>query len=804
MGFTYKATELSEITSGIWYPSIPNTLFDKLETDSRNIQVYDDFLFIAIVGKHFDGHDFCKNLALKGQKYFMTSRKLDLPEGCFQHIVHDTIVGLQQIAAAYRSSFSGTVVGITGSNGKTIVKEWLYELISSQFRVYKSPKSYNSQIGVPLSILQAPVNADYYLLEAGISQKNEMQALEKMIKPEWGIFTHLGIAHNDGFDNMRDKLSEKLQLFQRVNICFFHDDLQEKEWLYQKINGQKRGVKYQYVKQTDGMNITVESPTNNTITIHTRFKEEQSIRNFALCIATALEMGIPERTIQMKALHIKALPMRMELMDGLYNSSIINDTWTNDPEALIHSMSFLMAQKKQKEAGIILSDFEPNAPPSYYSKSIEYIHRLKPHFFVGIGKEWKKLEQSIHVPEKLFFAHTSDAIRHLNQDIIRNKAILIKGGRNYTLEKLAEAFCEKKYLTRLEIHLDHLSENFHTLKNRLPTEVKIMAMVKAFAYGSGNYEAAKILSHNLVDYFAVANIDEGIALREAGIIQPILILNPDIQNISDIINYDLEIAIGTVKQLLQLAKQQIPIRIHLELDTGMHRLGVYESELSEVQELLKKNNHIQVKGIFTHLAASEEPDKDPLTAKQLNKFHKWSNELTAVLKYKPMIHISNTAAMVRNKELHADMVRIGIGLYGINPTNVSLPLKNVFKFVTHITQIKEIAPNEGVGYGFHDPSSHRRKIAILSVGYADGFKRGLGRGKLSVYVKGILAPTVGNICMDMCMIDVTNILCEEGDEVELMGENVRVEEWAKVLNTIPYEILTSISQRVKRIFLSEK
>ena len=808
MAFNFSAQQLAHITDGHWIgEAVPANIFTTVITDSRNYIANPNAIFVAIVGERFDAHDFCVDIASQGQKLFLVEKELNLPSGCSQLLVKNSLIALQQMATAHRLTFKGKVIGITGSNGKTIVKEWLFELLSSKFSTYKSPKSFNSQIGVALSILNANPSYQYYLIEAGISQTGEMEKLAEMIRPEYGIFTHLGQAHSEGFENDEEKFTEKCKLFAFSQKTYFHASQTFSDNARRQLKGKVleigSGNNADYKTSFDSSDVTIQTKAS-IYKVKCNFSDAISRNNLSMSVCVALDLGVEQEVVSKISARLQNLSMRLELLQGQHNSTIINDTWTNDPDALVHAIDFLTQQRKQNKSCLIVSDFPEATPQSVYSKIAELINQKELDSFVGIGPLWKENQGLINITEKYFYDSTSQFLENILPTTFANTAILIKGSRRFELDKIANRLQLKTHQTVLEINLDNLAYNFHLLRNRVKPSTKIMAMVKAFAYGSGNYEVAKLLSHHNVDYLAVAYVDEGVELRNAGINTPILVLNPELNDIQKLADFELEPAIGSFLQLEYLLKSNKPLKIHLELDTGMHRLGFQSFEKEKLVATLKQSSQVIVQGIFTHLAASDEVSKDKQTQSQISDFDKFSRFIMSELGINPLLHVSNSTGAIRFAEAGGHMVRLGISLYGIDPSaTIQSELKNVFTFKTHITQIKKVQAGEGIGYGFHDATNQNREIAIIAVGYADGFNRHFSQGKQYVLVNNQQAFVVGNVCMDMTMIDVTNLQCNEGDEVILFGETLSVQQWANKLYTIPYEILTSISQRVRRVFVSE-
>lgn len=767
-------------------------------------------MFVAIKGRNSDGHDFCKQLSESGIRYFLVERKLPLPEECIQFVVQNTIQALQSLAAAHRSKFLGKVLAITGSNGKTMVKEWIGEVLSGSVSFYKSPKSYNSQIGVPLSVLKAPVDKELYIFEAGISLRGEMEKLYRILKPNYGVFTHLGSVHSEGFESLQHKLEEKLKLFYGCEWVLLGKEM----LLYQnalsflsKYSVSTKVITWSFSNPDSDFLVKHEKSIFNiqnekwNISLKVPYSDSISLSNLSMSAIVSYLVGGNETSILSKLAHLPSLSLRLELIEGVNNCTIVNDTWTNDPDTLSASIDFLLLHKKNQESILILSDFAGTYSEEVYENTIHLLLNkgIKQVFFIGsIWSNYLKSNPSF------LYTCFKDTQEFLNSRLgFQNKAILLKGSRKFEMEKIAYAFQHKFHQTQLEINLDNLAYNFSLLKTNLRPNTKVMAMVKAFAYGAGNFEVAKHLQFLGADALAVAFADEGIALRKAGITLPIMVLNFEPSQLQPYIQFNLQPSIGSKRQLDSLPND-ISLHIHIELDTGMHRLGFMSEDIEYLVFSLMEKKNLKIEGIYTHLASAENVLDDRQSEKQIRTFFEIADKISSVLNYKPTYHISNSAAAIRFKELNSDMVRLGISLYGINPvTSKSISLKPVFRLKTFISQIKTIPKNEGIGYGFEDVSETSRQIAILPLGYADGFNRKFGMGKNSVYINGKRAKTLGRICMDMCMVDVSDISCQEGDEVVLFENANQIQEWADIAETIPYEILTSLSQRIKRVFVSE-
>lgn len=782
----------------------------QLLTDSRNLTLAENSIFFALKTNHNDGHSYINELINKGVKTFVVDSNYNIKNhpNCNFLIVQNVLESLQLITKYHRAQFNIPVIGITGSNGKTIVKEWLKKLLSTDENICASPKSYNSQIGVPLSVWQLNSNHTLGIFEAGISKPNEMVKLEAIIQPNIGILTYLGSAHDEGFSNKTEKINEKLKLFKHCEMVLMKYPNFEHE--LPKI------VTYDFNNEQANLNITEIITQHKTTTLKANFNnkaesitipftDEVAIENACLCWLTALVLNKfePDRFLQ-----LEPIKMRLELKQAINNCSLINDSYSNDLNALTAAFSFLKRQTIHQKTTVILSEFEQIAltPSQIYKEVNQLLLQNNITRFIAIGKQFKDFKtESQTTIETHYFESTQQFIQQFNFNLFNHETILLKGARSFKFETIANRLEKQLHGTILEINLTAAQHNLEFIKSKLPLNTKIMAMVKAFAYGSGSFEMAKMLQQK-VDYLAVAYTDEGITLRNNGITLPIMVLNAEIETFNNLIQYQLEPVVFNLSQYQQLADvlNNKTLNIHVEIDTGMHRLGFdSDSILLLIEKLVVKPN-FKVKSIFSHLSASDEEKHDDFTTQQFVQFENIASFIENKLNYPILKHISNTAAALRFKQEKMNMVRLGIGLYGIDPSGeYQHAFENVFTLKTAISQIKTIAANESIGYARKAQKNEIRKIAILAIGYADGLNRLLSNGNGSVEINGSLAPIIGNICMDMCMVDITNIDCSEGDEAIIFGKQHSIIQLAEKLNTIPYEILTSISQRVKRVYISE-
>lgn len=813
---------------------------EHLLQDSRKLAFPESSIFFAIKGTRRDGHDYIDDLYQKGVRHFVISGNVEplrYPEGNFIR-VKNTVLALQNLAAGHRKQFNIPVVGITGSNGKTIVKEWLYQLLETDYSIVRSPKSYNSQIGVPLSIWQMAPYHTLAVFEAGVSQPNEMADLEKVIQPTIGIFTNIGPAHDEGFLNIRQKINEKLKLFIHTDVLIYCRDYMDlNECLVglrdrMKLNDPDFNGFKTFSWTRTGLEADVVIRTINKHPYYTEieavhkketfafsipFTDDASIENAIHCWMLMIHMGIDNGVIAQRMMNLNKIAMRLELKDGLNNCSLINDYYNSDINSLSIAIDFLKQQKKHPRHTVILSDILQTGvnDVELYSKVADLLKSHKVSRFIGIGKAIQRQQKMFQTNglQTEFYPNTDDFLMQFDLAQFNEETVLLKGARQFEFEKISKQLEYKRHETILEINLNALVHNLHTYQQLLKPETKTMVMVKAFSYGSGSFEIANVLQNQRVDYLAVAYGDEGIELRKAGILMPIVVMHPVEKAYESLVFYQLEPVVfnmRTLNNFLTILKNDTnrrePYAIHLEVETGMHRLGFEEKHVAELLALLKENEKlVQVKSVFSHLAGSEEAVFDGYTRKQIETFERIADKLEEGLGYTVTKHILNSAGIVRFPEAQFDMVRLGIGLYGIDSSNeLRDKLRNVSTLKTLITQLKHLKAGESVGYSRKGMLQRDSVIATVGIGYADGLRRSLSNGVGQMMVRGRMVPVVGNVCMDMCMIDVTDVpRVEEGDEVIVFGDElspVKLAEWS---NTIPYEILSTISQRVKRVYYQE-
>ena len=805
--------QLAAITGGHTVLFSKDRDVTQLLIDSRKVVGGEDSLFFAIHGQHHDGHDYIPALYRQGVRQFITERPIDTAGLDDANIlqVDSSITALQTLAAHHRNRFTIPIVGITGSNGKTIVKEWLYQLLSKSFSIVKNPGSYNSQLGVPLSVWQLQSHHELGIFEAGISQTGEMEKLAHIIRPTLGIFTNIGPAHDEGFASLEDKIHEKLKLFRHADLIIYcrdharvHDAIQH-EGLPALSWGYSDGPGLSIAREAGQYRVSAGS---QSFTVSLPFADAASVENCFHCIAVMHHLGLSVAAIQENIQELRAIPMRLELKEGINQSQIIDDSYNNDLAGLQISLEFLANQYHKTQRRLILSDILQSGlePAALATRIRELVMKNKVDRFVGIGpvltayRDWFDSRAQ-------FFASTDDFLAHFDVSQLQNEVILVKGARTFQFEKITRRIQRRVHGTIMEIDLGAIVHNLNFFRARIRPATKIMVMVKAFAYGSGSTEIANILQYHKINYLGVAYADEGIELRKNNISLPILVMNPSEESFAQMAAYNLEPEVYSFKTLQSLLNFQNgkACKIHLKLDTGMHRLGFEEEDLPTLIALLQEHKHLHVASIFTHLAGADEKEHDTFSRQQAQDFARWADQISAALGYKPIYHVLNSPGILRLPDLQMDMVRLGIGLYGVDPTPYKFDqLQPVATLKTLISQIKHIPAGETIGYGRRGKAEKDLTLGTIAIGYADGFSRAFSRGVGEVLIRGQRAKVLGNVCMDMTMVDITHIPeAQEGDEVIVFGGSLPIQEVAARVNTIPYEILTSTSERVKRVFVAE-
>lgn len=830
---SYSIEQISEIIGAQRVGDAPATI-DWLLTDSRSLSFPEATLFFALSSKRNDGARYIPDLYIREVRNFVISREtysLMEEEGTFGGIHPDAnylvvphpLKALQKLAEQHRSRFQIPVIGITGSNGKTVVKEWLYQLLGPDRPTVRSPRSYNSQIGVPLSVWRLDEGAELAIFEAGISEPGEMKALESIIKPTIGILTNIGGAHQENFFSLQDKCQEKLSLFRDCDVLIYNGDdefisscvarslLSAREIAWSRKDVDKPLFISKVEKKDDCTLINYRYlDMDHSYTLP--FIDDASIENSLNCLAACLYLMLPPERISERMAHLEPVGMRLEVKEGRNGCLLINDSYNSDLVSLDIALDFLYRRSltTSLKRTLILSDILETGQNAamLYRQVAQLLESRHVERIIGVGKELCEHAGRFGI-EKAFYADTDALLRALQKGELRleNEIVLIKGARRFGFDDLAEVLEKKVHETILEVNLGAMVENLNWYCSLLNPGVKMTCMVKASAYGAGSYEIAKTLQEHRVDYLAVAVADEGSELRKAGITTNILIMNPEMTAFKTMFDYHLEpevYSFGLLDALVREAEKQgiTNYPIHIKIDTGMHRLGFLPEEIPALTECLKGQDAVIVRSVFSHLVGSDSVQFDDFTRQQIAIFEDASARLQAAFSHKILRHICNSAGIERFPEAQFDMVRLGIGLYGINPITNAV-MHNVSSLYTTILQIHEVPQVDTVGYSRRGRLTRPSRIAALPIGYADGLNRHLGNSHAYCLVNGKKAPYVGNICMDVCMIDVTDIDCKEGDRVEIFGDHLPVTILSDALDTIPYEVLTSVSTRVKRVYYQD-
>jgi alanine racemase len=814
-----SAIQIKEITGGKAIGKGYKALITQISIDSRQILHPEQTLFVALRGAKADGADFIPALIREGIRIFLVHEDWKVsPElleiACFV-VVKNTRMALQSIAGFQRSQFAKPVVSITGSNGKTIVKEWLGQVLSQSFTVAKSPKSYNSQVGVPLSIFGIQPYHQVAILEAGVSKAGEMAPLAQMIQADLGIFTNIGSAHEEGFDSLESKIKEKLLLFSDSKLLIYcKDQAQVSRLIEEKLDpsrlvswSTKPGADFTVsVKKLEGSSkILLMKLDLSTMTFQVPFTDSASLENITHVIVAALTLGQEIPAVQEGIHHLKSVDMRLTLKPGINESLLIDDTYNNDLAGLKVALEFLSQQRPKRSKILILSDLlQQGFPEKIYPEVAELIKFHSVDQIIGVGSEVVRLKDFFSGPF-VHYSSTEALLQDLDIESFQNDLILITGARPFAFERVVNRLQQRIHGTTLEINLNALTHNFNFFKRQVKPETKMMVMVKAFAYGGGAAEIANHLQTMGADYLAVAFSDEGVSLRKQGIRLPIMVLNPVEESFDLLRHYDLEPVVFSPDFFRKLGhfaqNNQIQLSIHLDLDTGMHRLGFEKQHLSELKSLISTFPELKIASLYTHLVGADEAEHEEFSLFQLRQFMEMKSEVESVLEYKPLIHALNSAGIVRYPQFQMDMVRLGIGLYGVEVTGkYDIALRPVSTLKTTVSQVKTLEPGATVGYSRKGKLPHGGKIATLAIGYADGYDRRFSQGKGYVLIHGKKAPVIGNVCMDMVMVDVSEIETKAGDEAIIYGENISLKDLADRIGTIPYELLTNISTRVKRVY----
>jgi Alr-MurF fusion protein len=812
----YTLSEINRIVKGTLH-GIGEMPYSHFITDSRQVTDAEEVLFFALVSERNDAHRYIDELIEKGVRAFVVSNKDHIRHTATFILVKDTLQALQDLAAHHRSQFTIPVIGITGSNGKTIVKEWLYQLLKEDKVICRSPKSYNSQLGVPLSVLNLNKTHQLAIFEAGISQPGEMQRLQHMIKPTIGVFTSLGQAHDEGFKSREQKLSEKWKLFtgtERVIVNKYDDPtISFSENMTITIgSGSDCTYKLYYVLglQTSTIELT---RANKKETYNIPFIDKASVLNCATCIATLVYLGYTHQVIQKRLEQLQSIALRLEVKNAVNNSIIINDFYNSDIDSIRIAFSFLNQQHRREKKVVIVSDIEQSGrkEAELYSELANLLKQNHIDLLIGIGSAISK-NKALFNTNAMFYENVNSLLQDEQKlkEQLHNSSILLKGAHRFDFEQISKTLQLKSHDTVLEIDLNKLTHNVNYYRSLIGKQTQLMCMVKAMGYGSGSSEIAKTLQHIGVNYLAVAYADEGVELRDASISLPIMVMSPERDSFEDIIKYNLEPEIYSFKLLedfihaLDKFGIQDAFPVHIKIDTGMKRLGFEAEDIDALCEILGRSKQIKVKSIFSHLVGSDNKDLDKFTWLQVEQFKTASEKIEKAIGHITIKHICNTGGISRFRNAHFNMVRLGIGMYGFGTSEEeNAQLQSVNSLKTRISQIKNVKQGETVGYNRNGVANEDMIIATIPIGYADGFHRSLGNGNHGVWIHTKFCKTVGNICMDMCMVDITNVKCKEGDEVIVFENWQQVDQMAKAMNSIPYEVLTGISSRVKRIYTQE-
>lgn len=814
----YNTHQIAEITGSKLIGKNSRTLNFFL-TDSRAVQSAADTLFIALKTGRNNGHNYIASLIASGVKSFLVQEGEVDPSQYKDDdltfiISKNPLQSLQVLAKYHRTRFSMPVIGITGSNGKTVVKEWLYQILKKNYSICRSPKSYNSQIGVPLSILNLNETHTLGIFEAGISRPGEMEILADMIQPNFGILTSLGSAHDEGFESTAQKIEEKLKLFASCDKVVINglDKWQLPAPLLAKSIVISESDDSDFKMSLHASQVSL-SGTSGNYDFSIPFSDKASLLNAATCSMTLMSMGFKEAEVQTKLNELQPVALRLELKNGIHNSLLINDYYNSDLDSIKIALNYLQQQNRRLKKIVIISDVEQSgiSASNLYKQLADLLSHHKIDLLIGVGKEIGK-HRTYFKANSLFFDHTQGFISQFNRiDYQFSEAgILLKGARSFGFEQISRLLQLKSHDTVFEINLNRLTDNINYYRSLLSPHTQVMAMVKATGYGSGSSEIAKTLQHIGVNYLAVAYADEGVELRQSQITLPIMVMSPEEDAMDDLVSYNLEPEIYNLRVLRTFVAKldamgiSEPYPVHIKIDTGMHRLGFEDGQLEELCSELKKLPQLKVKSVFSHLVGSDNPDLDDFTAKQILMFEKACSMLEKGLGYSVTKHLCNSGAISRFKQAHYNMVRLGIGMYGIGVNAAEqAKLENAGTLKTRISQIKTVKAGDTVGYNRNGKIATETRIATIPIGYADGYSRVLGNGKHGAYVKGVFCKTIGNICMDMTMIDISAVNCEEGDEVIIFETVEQISRMAQALNSISYEVLTSVSARVKRVYVQE-
>lgn len=799
-----------------------------LLTDSRSLCFPEETLFFALRSKRNDGHNYIPELYRRGVKNFVVTDvpagyAVDYPDANFLRVVN-TLEALQRLAERHRDEFNIPIVGITGSNGKTMVKEWLYQLLSPQLNVTRSPRSYNSQIGVPLSVWLMDDQTQVGVFEAGISEPGEMLALRDIIQPTIAVLTNLGAAHQENFASMEEKCREKMVLFHDAETIVYNADDEAVAQAVDSLNYKGERLCWSTTNRTAAMYVKAVEKKECATTVTYIYKggeeswfsipfiDDASVANSIICAAVALHLGVTADQLDERMMQLEPVAMRLEVKEGRHGCTLINDSYNSDINSLDIALDFMNRRPdhKGRRRTLILSDiFQSGENPAQLYREVSELTRKRGVVkFIGVGPVICQYAEEIQIAEKFFFPSVDVFLQSEVFKSLRDEVILLKGARQFGFDQITELLVQKVHETVLEVNLNAVVNNLNYYRAFLKPDTKLVCMIKADAYGAGSIEIAKTLQDHRVDYLAVAVADEGAQLRGNGITSNIMIMNPELSAFKTMFDYDLEPEVYSFRLLDALIKAAekegiTGYPVHIKLDTGMHRLGFDpETDLDALIERLKHQNAIIPRSVFSHFVGSDSDDFDAFSKVQFERFKKGSEKLQAAFDHKILRHIDNSAGIEHFPERQLDMCRLGLGLYGINSRNNQI-INNVSTLRTTILQIRQVAAGDTVGYSRKGKVERDSLIAAIPIGYADGLNRHLGNRHCYCLVNGQKAYYVGNICMDVAMIDVTGIDCKEGDSVEIFGDHLPVTVLSDVTDTIPYEVLTGISNRVKRVYFQD-
>jgi alanine racemase len=822
----YSLQKVAEIVNGQLVGTQDDRKISDLLIDSRHLMDPKQALFFALKSQRNDGHKYIEELYEKGVRAFVVNRQsqASCPEASFI-VVADTLKALQALAAYHRQQFDIPVIGITGSNGKTIVKEWLYQMLSPDYNIVRSPKSYNSQVGVPLSVWQMNESSELAIFEAGISEPDEMMALQDVIRPTIGVFTNIGQAHEENFINHAQKVGEKMNLFTKANSLVYCMDYSEIQQVVMRSGMSSKVKLFTWSRKFEEADLIVKEVVvgEKQSQVHCLYQgallsftipyaDAASIENAIHCIAVGLLMKMDPELIASRLVSLTSIAMRLEIKAGMNNCTIINDYYNSDVNSLSIALDAMKQQHQHQRNVVILSDIlqSGRSEMDLYSEIAQLLKNKGVDMLIGIGEGISRQANKFDM-ECYFYPNVVDFLAHFPFSKFNNQTILLKGARAFEFEQIGMELQEKAHETVLEINFNHLVSNLNHFRSKIKPETKLMVMVKAFGYGSGNLEVSNVLQFHNVDYLTVAFADEGVELRRAGINLPIMVMSPEVNSYDNIIKYHLEPEVFSFRNLefIEKAMENLalpeahPLNVHIKLDTGMHRLGFSLEELPELIRRIQANPMLQVKSVFSHLATADNPAEDAFTLSQIHHFEEGSAMIKEAF---PQVirHILNTAGISRFPQYQFDMVRLGIGLYGVSTCEADKgSLQPVVSLKTTINQIKRVPAGDSIGYNRHGHAEHDMRIGIVPIGYADGLSRLLGNGNGKFYVNDSQVPVVGDICMDMCMLDLTDVEAAEGDTVVIFDAEHDINDIAQACQTIPYEIMTRVSQRVKRVYYQE-